>query len=61
VALIVGVQVMKALLLPIVFGFLYLCWPAGCCGPLGHALLVALVIAATAIFGVFSAISVLSS
>jgi hypothetical protein len=60
----VGVQVMNALLLPIVLGFLYLLarrlprpyrWRGS------PALLVALVIAATVIFGVFSAISGLSS
>jgi hypothetical protein len=60
VALSVGVQVMKALLLPIVLGFLYLLvrrLPR----PYRPCALVALVIAATVIFGVFSAISGLSS
>ena len=59
VALSVGVQVMNALLLPIVLGFLYL---LACRLPQpyrlrgGYKLLVALTIAATAGFGVYSAL-----
>jgi Mn2+/Fe2+ NRAMP family transporter len=64
VALSVGVQVMNALLLPIVLGFLYLLArrlprPYRLRG--SHALLVALAIAATVIFGVFSAVTGLTS
>lgn len=64
VSLSVGVQVMNALLLPIVLGFLYLLArrlprPYRLRGSL--AVLIALVIAATVIFGVFSALSGLSS
>jgi Mn2+/Fe2+ NRAMP family transporter len=64
VSLSVGVQVMNALLLPIVLGFLYLLArrlprPYRLRG--SHAVLVAIVIAGTVIFGVFSALSGLSS
>lgn len=60
VSLSVGVQVMNALLLPIVLGFLYLLarrlpQPHRLQG--SHAVLVAIVIATTVIFGVYSGLS----
>jgi len=60
VSLSVGVQVMNALLLPIVLGFLYLLArrlpePHRLSG--GYAVVVALVIAASVLFGVYSGIS----
>jgi Mn2+/Fe2+ NRAMP family transporter len=60
VSLSVGVQVMNALLLPIVLGFLYLLarrlpTPYRLQG--AYAVVIAIVIAATVIFGVYSGLS----
>ena len=60
VSLSVGVQVMNALLLPIVLGFLYLLArrlpePHRLQGP--YALLVAVIVALTVVFGVYSGVS----